>query len=721
MMFRSFVLASLAIFALNACGTQDPTAAMSALKASETRNGGYGVVISGKLVSLDLAMRNVHDAPYVSEGVANTLTPDEVQVVRYYVEPVSSPAVTAIVLAKLSEMRGRLADAGAYLPVGHLIEAMATYTWVPSDAGLECLDVHDDDSPYPNKKQVAYRYQSTIRFCRDFGFLDAGNQAAVIVHELVYAALAEKSVLIDFVGFLFSPSFQSFTAPARSEMRRHADTLGTKLATPPNHWAVVTRVGSVAPDVAASWNVPVGWTACFGEAELPPKGTPGWLLWGSDSGCSTGETKLGKNSVVLPTDTAVPGQLKVGDHPVGRIGGSAGELGALCTGVYSGLCALVFAWDGWYLSFGSAADDIHEAAAAGNLERLQYFLANGVSIDARNADGQTPLMIAAKAKQAVVAEWLVERGAALEMTDDQSMKALAHALNAKAHEIVGLLAAKGADVNYGRPLLGLIGGPNPWQPCDVAMIRALLRSPTIDVNSGDPFANVVTWGHTDCVEAFLQTRVAAGLDLRASGYLAIAAENGRSRIFEILVEIPEVDPNVSGRGGGSNSRVAACTLVDRADLTSLALLLRRDDLMLDDPKLCYWETPLHTAVRVRSLPAVKMLLARGAKTDTFSYLSGAGDDYAQPLMAAARAGADAIVAELIRAGAPLDPTTHRYKWTPATYAVGGRHLTTLKLLYEADHAINLGPALCAAKLSEFAEIVAYLESVGAVCVPTTPS
>jgi hypothetical protein len=65
-----------------------------------------------------------------------------------------------------------------------------------------------------------------------------------------------------------------------------------------------------------------------------------------------------------------------------------------------------------------------DAVQRGAVDELERLLASGADIDARNAHGQTALMLAAGDGCGQVVDWLVEQGAALNHTAKYGLSAL---------------------------------------------------------------------------------------------------------------------------------------------------------------------------------------------------------------------------------------------------------------------------------------------------------
>ena len=61
---------------------------------------------------------------------------------------------------------------------------------------------------------------------------------------------------------------------------------------------------------------------------------------------------------------------------------------------------------------------LHQAVEAGKLEIVQYLVGRGANVDVKNSEGETPLHIAAKAGAVEIAEYLVAQGANVELQDN---------------------------------------------------------------------------------------------------------------------------------------------------------------------------------------------------------------------------------------------------------------------------------------------------------------
>ena len=100
-----------------------------------------------------------------------------------------------------------------------------------------------------------------------------------------------------------------------------------------------------------------------------------------------------------------------------------------------------------YLISPAVADALHDASAAGNLDRVKQLIAGGTEVNAKDSGRLTPLDYATLMNHRHVAEVLIAAGANINVKDEAYGFTPLHMAVKLGHEILAeLLIAKGADV-----------------------------------------------------------------------------------------------------------------------------------------------------------------------------------------------------------------------------------------------------------------------------------
>lgn len=400
----------------------------------ETQNGGYGVKVGDKIDSLDLVLRGIQDHPYLSETTVSRLTESEIASVRDTLGPVAGNDVIEIVLSKLSEIRSRTQELRIAYPVRHLTNTVQAYSWIMLPT-LKCQDVEDDSSPVAGKVQVAYREKVWIRLCKDFFKLDAANQAALLTHELIYASMSNKSVTVDLVGYLFSPTFRDFTASGQAEFKYLMAQLIENSTPFPQESFFVQSTASQT----------LGNDLCFGT-QAGVDSTE--VLWRKEngSGCTDWEHLTTDR---LQLNAQKDGHLFYGSsYPVGRMDPSTGALTELCDGSALGLCTVTLTPK---LALNlllppQAQDTLLSAMQNGAQARLEYWLSRKVGLDSVDAQGQSPLSLAWSMGRTDVLKKLLAAGANPN-TEWAGVPLIVRAVTANSLDLVNALVSAHADLN----------------------------------------------------------------------------------------------------------------------------------------------------------------------------------------------------------------------------------------------------------------------------------
>ena len=99
------------------------------------------------------------------------------------------------------------------------------------------------------------------------------------------------------------------------------------------------------------------------------------------------------------------------------------------------------------LVVGCGKSSIHQAAYDGDIQAIKQHLVDGMDVNAKDADGWTPLSTAAHEGHREVAELLIAKGADVNAKGVFEMTPLHEAAASGRKEMAEQLIAKGADVN----------------------------------------------------------------------------------------------------------------------------------------------------------------------------------------------------------------------------------------------------------------------------------
>lgn len=97
------------------------------------------------------------------------------------------------------------------------------------------------------------------------------------------------------------------------------------------------------------------------------------------------------------------------------------------------------------------AFELFDAASAGQTARLLAYVDAGVPVDLTDHQGNTLLILAAYDGHAELVEGLAERGANINVLNDNQHSAVAGALFKGHDDVVGVLVRRGADLDLGHP------------------------------------------------------------------------------------------------------------------------------------------------------------------------------------------------------------------------------------------------------------------------------
>jgi ankyrin repeat protein len=109
----------------------------------------------------------------------------------------------------------------------------------------------------------------------------------------------------------------------------------------------------------------------------------------------------------------------------------------------------------------SLKTDLHRAAAAGDLAKVQMLIARGANVNARDDDGQTPLHLAARNGHKETVEVLVRCGAQVNNEDKQGQTPATTAMVGNRKAVVEYLTGAAPSTLKMATYLGDAEGPEP--------------------------------------------------------------------------------------------------------------------------------------------------------------------------------------------------------------------------------------------------------------------
>ena len=298
----------------------------------------------------------------------------------------------------------------------------------------------------------------------------------------------------------------------------------------------------------------------------------------------------------------------------------------------------------------TAPDDarLADAARRGDIGAVRALLAEGIEVDAPQADGATALAWAAHRDDAATADLLLLAGADPNAANELGMTPLMLAAENGSAPMVERLLQAGADPNLARPAGG------------TALMMAA-RSGSV---------------------AVVRRLVAAGADVDAAaagGQTALmwAAAEAHPRVVTVLAEVgADVDARTAVLTRPGRTIVREARVLSRFEAVNPASLPRDGDR--DPPRPEGGFTPLLYAVLAGDAVSVGILLAAGADADD------AGPDGVTALMLALTKRHPAIALQLLEAGADPHPADAGYTALHLAAATGQPAVAEALLARGAD-------------------------------------
>lgn len=353
---------------------------------------------------------------------------------------------------------------------------------------------------------------------------------------------------------------------------------------------------------------------------------------------------------------------------------------------------------------------IHDTAVMDDIEKADELLQKDPSLlDARDSKGMRPLQYAAKAGNAKMVQYLLDKGAKVSCDEDEEPP-INLTVFGSSIEVAELLLDHGADVNSRDDLdttpLYEAAGKDAMDFVRLFLARGADPN-TIDSDNEAPIHSAKS---LECVKMLLE----AGADPNAKGYF------GNTALY--LWNMPYLETVLILHSYGAEIRTRNCQgetpigyaaasknseLLDALvsvygidslsifDLTSIGDLSGIEKRIGEDPSALYrvdecrkhWSL-LHYATEANRLEVVKYLVEAGINVDVVD------DDGMTPLFAAAESGEAYVLAYLLSEGANPNAKDSRWGSTPLHEASSKNNIEAAKFLIEYGADINARETEC---------------------------
>lgn len=307
----------------------------------------------------------------------------------------------------------------------------------------------------------------------------------------------------------------------------------------------------------------------------------------------------------------------------------------------------------------ATADTLEVAIRVGDLAAVRALLSEGADVDLRDAQGRTPLQLAAAEGQEAVVRVLLAAGADPGLDASSGNSALVAAAAAGQVETAALLVQQDGTTDTQKS--SALYRANQHGSPELARVLLLAGAdPEGDAGQAlTPLAHTLQYGSAVLVDVYLEQ----GYELS----VAAAARLGRTeRLGELLSE--GLDPQAPGPDGRTPVQLAIEN--DRAD----ALRVLLDHGVAADAPLPTWDrrSPLHDAAVRADAATVALLLDRGADADRLDRVGRS------PLYDAVTHGREQTVRVLLEHGANPNLAP------PGEALIGLTHSNSIRALLE-DH------------------------------------
>jgi len=332
-----------------------------------------------------------------------------------------------------------------------------------------------------------------------------------------------------------------------------------------------------------------------------------------------------------------------------------------------------------------------EAATGGSVDAVRFLIERGAAVDIIDDDGVTPLMAIASFGS-VEGQLLILDALKAKMSDQQLKDHIN--LHSKSGGSTIMFAAAGGHLECTKQLLELGADPHAIAratPDYLEKLEQMIAEGT--VANEEPHIDGVTamhvaaqGGHLEVVEFLIETAkvdvAVADDEKRTSLLLAIKGSYGE--VASALVKAG-ADPNTPyvDDEGVEHNLLFDSIMVENEEFATLLIANGADIYYKDEKNVSTLLQASHRGLTV----VVKALLEKHAANGKGGYLDDASDDGITPLIAAASEGHLEVVQLLVGAKASID-AKDKDQTTPLMAAAARGHLDVAKELLTAGAAVN---------------------------------
>jgi len=349
----------------------------------------------------------------------------------------------------------------------------------------------------------------------------------------------------------------------------------------------------------------------------------------------------------------------------------------------------------------AAAFTLHQAAVAGDIQRLRLLIAQGADVNTTDEDGDTPLHITARKGKAELTELLLAKNAEVDARNKWATTPLHYA---RSKEVVKLLLANGANVNAKNrwALTPLHCANNRMDVVELLLARGADINAKTDAN--ETLVEWASWEGRPDVKEFLLAKGAQPTPRRENNWTVLhtAAKDGQTKLAQDLIAQGE---DINAKNGRGETALHLAAAHGHQDMVRL-LLDKGANVKARDR----WnDTPLFAAARGGHKEVAELLItetadlngallaaAGGGHPNVADWLIAKGADVNAhagggwtPLHRAAFYGHKDFVELLIAKGADLNTRAKRWLYTPLHNAVSRGYVDTAQLLIAKGAKINV--------------------------------